>query len=442
MVATNTNSINYFSSATWVVSPTPGQGTDTTITTALTRASSGQTIFIMPGTYTENITLKAGVNLTAFECDNSLNGTGTVIISGTCTMTTAGTVTISGIQLQTNSAFAVTVSGTAASIINLKNCYINALNNSAISHQCVNALSVINLYNCNGNLATINIQLYRNTSIGTINFFYCVFTNSGGSTTPCTCPGGGAVYHYYSNFNNVFSFSSSSVGAFQDCTIYTVGLAVSSIVLSGTPTLFITSCNITSDAYACLTVGSNCLASIYLSKLYSTAAAAITGAGSCTTAGVVYQPGSSFVNNVTTQNAGTIQGIVSGNAVNAGFLGEQISAVQSGNPGSTTGTIFNVTSIALTRGIWDVSANINFFFSGSGTAAEFGISTTSAALSGTYDNYNVDTFPAIISIKKAFSLAPYRINISATTTIYLCARGTFTTGGIAVNGYLRANRVG
>src|ERR1700676_4205216 len=98
------NSTDLYANSVLIVDPTLGSGNYTTIGSALTASVSGQTIFIRPGTYTENLTLKAGVNLTAFGSDSSLNGTATVIINGTCTLSTAGTVTISSIQLQTNSA--------------------------------------------------------------------------------------------------------------------------------------------------------------------------------------------------------------------------------------------------------------------------------------------------------------------------------------------------
>ena len=108
------------------MSPTASDGTHTTISAALTSASSGDTIFIRPGTYTENPTLKAGVNLTAFGSDSSENGVGNVIINGTCTLTTAGSVTISRrFELQTDSVGILQLVGTVASVVNLQNCYLN-----------------------------------------------------------------------------------------------------------------------------------------------------------------------------------------------------------------------------------------------------------------------------------------------------------------------------
>ena len=60
---------NKFGVAKWIVDSTASLGTHTTIAAALTSASSGDTIFIRPGTFTENLTLKAGVDLCAFDCD-------------------------------------------------------------------------------------------------------------------------------------------------------------------------------------------------------------------------------------------------------------------------------------------------------------------------------------------------------------------------------------
>ena len=117
MTFTHALSTNNYGPAKFIVDASAANGTHTTIAAALTSASSGDTIFIRPGTYTENLTLKAGVNLCAFDCDDL---TPNVTISGKATFTAAGTVTISGIRLQTNSDFLLAVTGSAASIVHLK----------------------------------------------------------------------------------------------------------------------------------------------------------------------------------------------------------------------------------------------------------------------------------------------------------------------------------
>src|ERR1044071_6553338 len=121
---------NNFGTAKWIVDSTAGQGTHTTIASALTSASSGDTIFIRPGTYTENLTLKAGVNLSAYSCDAY---TPNVTIVGKCTHNTAGLISCSGIRFQTNSDFCIVLSGTSAPQLTLVNCWIQIENTTAIS---------------------------------------------------------------------------------------------------------------------------------------------------------------------------------------------------------------------------------------------------------------------------------------------------------------------
>src|SRR3954466_5475246 len=97
---------NNFSTSKWIVNPTAGLGTHTTIAAALTSASSGDTIDITPGTYTENFSLKAGVNITATGADGLTTnlGSGTtasnVIILGSVTANYTGSVTLNGLQLK------------------------------------------------------------------------------------------------------------------------------------------------------------------------------------------------------------------------------------------------------------------------------------------------------------------------------------------------------
>jgi hypothetical protein len=205
---------NYSTANGFIVSQ-DGTGDFSTISAALTAASSGDTIFIRPGTYTENLTLKAGVNLSAFECDSSLNGTGKVIISGTCTLTAAGSVTISGIQLQTNSAALLAVTGTLASIVNLKNCYLNMTNNTGITFSTSSASGAINLQDCNGDLGTTGIGVFAHSSAGTLTFQTSFFTNSGGSSTASTISAGIVIVRQSRLTNPVTGSSTSQINFTQ-----------------------------------------------------------------------------------------------------------------------------------------------------------------------------------------------------------------------------------
>ena len=207
----STLTVTSINCAKWIVDATANRGTHTTIAGAIAAASSGETIFIRPGTYTENLTLKAGVNLTAFECDNSLNGSGHVIISGNTTFSGAGSVTISGIQLQTNSAAFLTVSGSAASIVNLNNCYLNCTNATGISFTASNTSAGINCFRCEGNMNTTGIAIYTMSSLGTLMFEYCFFTNNAVTTT-ASSNSAGVVFFNYSV--GPVAFSTSGTGTF------------------------------------------------------------------------------------------------------------------------------------------------------------------------------------------------------------------------------------
>lgn len=292
-------STNTFTTAKWIVSATSSDGTHTTIATALTSASSGDTIFIRPGTYTENITLKAGVNLTAYDCDSSQNGTGKVIISGTCTLTTAGSVSISGIQLQTNSAALLAVTGSATSIVNLKNCYLNCLNNTGITFSSSDAGAQINIYYCSGNLGTTGIAYFTDSSSGHLSIFYSDFENSGASTTAST-KSAGELDIQWSTFKGALTYSSSNtVSSILNSDINTASLNVTCVTTSGTGTLTFHECHISSGSASAISVGSGTTVACRLCIVNSSNTNAITGAGTLRY-GIQFS-GTSSLTNVSTQ---------------------------------------------------------------------------------------------------------------------------------------------
>lgn len=203
-------STNNFGTALIIVDGTAGQGTHTTIAAALTDASSGQTIFIRPGTYTENLTLKAGVNLCAYECDAL---TPNVTILGKCSLTGAGTVSISGIRHKTNSDFCISVTGSAASILNLKNCYIDVNNNTAIQYSSSSSSSAIRLWSCQGDIATTGIAYFSASGTGEIKLSHCHFENHANSLTNDTISAG--VFYVFNTRYICSGVTTSSTGAFQ-----------------------------------------------------------------------------------------------------------------------------------------------------------------------------------------------------------------------------------
>lgn len=264
---------------------------------AAVTAGAPQTVFIQPGTYTENITLTAGINIAAFDCDAQ---TPNVIISGNTTLSTAGTVSISGIRLQTNSAPLLTVSGSAASHVILKNCYLNCTNNTGISFTNSNAASSILVYECEGDIGTTGIALFANTSVGGLFFNYCQITNSGGSSTPSTSSSGnpGFLYSYIAN-----AVTTSSTGSFG-C-MYTefdvFAHNIPALILNGTGSTSLEFSKFDSGTASCISIGTGVIGNIYSCTFDSSNANAITGAGTINYGGLVLI-GTALSINVTTQN--------------------------------------------------------------------------------------------------------------------------------------------
>ena len=203
-------SSNQFACAKFIVDTNglASGATHTTIAAAISDASSGNEIFVKPGTYTEDLTLKAGVTISGFSGD----GIQAVTILGKCTYTSAGTTAIAGIRLKTNSDFFLVVSGSADSIVKLKDCFLDCTNNTGISFTSTGSDTRIYLNYCMGEIFTTGISLFSKTSAGRLELNFCVIENEGLSVTASTISAGIVAYH---NCRIVFSTTSTSTGIIQ-----------------------------------------------------------------------------------------------------------------------------------------------------------------------------------------------------------------------------------
>jgi|SRR5712671_1620865 len=291
-------STNNYGPAKFIVDASAANGTHTTIATALTSASSSDTIFIRPGTYTENLTLKAGVNLAAYTGDEM---TPNVTIVGKATMSTAGTVTISNIRLQTNSDFFLVVSGSAASIVSLENCYLNCSNNTGISYTSSGVTSLIQIISCFGNLATTGIALFASSGSGLISFVYSEIANSGGSSTNNTASAG-IITVDHSLFSNPITTSSTGALAFLHSRIDSAAQNTTALTLGGSGTTTVAYSIINSGSASSISVGGADV-TVRSVSVGSTNINGITGAGTITYGNINFSTGSSGMN-TTTQLAG------------------------------------------------------------------------------------------------------------------------------------------
>ena len=274
----------------------------TTIAAAIAAAQGtgiNQTVFIQPGTYTENLTLVPGINLTAYNCDAL---TPNVIINGKCTLTTAGTVSISGIRLQTNSDFALAITGSAASIVLLQNCFINASNNTAISFTSSSGSSEIRIYSCLGDVGTTGISYFDHSAAGNLRMFYCDMTNSGASTTASTMSGTGNTLFYYCHFNTAFSTSGTTAGFnFNFCYINTAAINTTCITQNSTNAgSNCNDCQLFSGTASAVSIGAGATLVLDRVSVQSSNTNAITGSGTLVY-GIIIYVGTSSTNNVTTQ---------------------------------------------------------------------------------------------------------------------------------------------
>jgi hypothetical protein len=426
-----TNSTNNFGPTKWSVNSQAGLGTHTTLATAMTAASSGDTI-ILETSVTENVTITPGVNIVGL-ASGSAN---LPSITGTLTMTGAGTSTISGLELITNSAAIIAITGSAASILNVNNCYLNFTNNTGITFSTSGATAALNIYKCTGDIGTTGIGIFTSTATATITFEYTQITNSGGSTTQSSTSAG-AIFFIYSDLNSPF-VSTSTGGITANYTFFGAGNNATSLTLGGSGAHNFFLCKINGGTSSAISIGAT--ASFYECTIMSSNTNAITGAGTINYSGIAFS-GSSVKINTTTQVGGLLQGGVA-QAPSTGFIGEQLTATTTG-VSLSTGAAKTIASISVTAGIWDICGMIDLAGTITGTQFLGGISTTNNTLNF---NFGSDTtslpVPPTAASDIGLTIMPQRATLTSTTIYYLVARGTFTVGTLTGAGKISATRVG
>lgn len=149
--------------------------------------------------------------------------------------------------------------------------------------------------------------------------------------------------------------------------------------------------------------------------------------------------------------AGQLPATATNDSASSGNLGEYIkSAVASGSAVSlTTATPKDVTTISLTAGDWDITANCYFSTGGTTTVSQVqcGIGTTANTFPAAPDDtlgftsWFVAVANAVTGGSPAISSGVFRQSLSTTTTIHMVASSTFLTSTQAAYGDIRARRV-
>lgn len=433
MTFTHALSTNNYGSAKFIVDASAANGTHTTIGAALTSATSGDTIFIRPGTYTENLSLKAGVNLSAYPADGY---TPNVIILGKCTATFAGTCSISGIQLKTNSDFCLAVTGSSATFVNLKSCFIDANNSTAISFTTSSGSAKIQLYDCRGNIDTTGISYFTHSSAGALKFFGGTFENDGASTTAATCSGSGGLNFYNCYFGAPVTTSSTSALSMNNVQFQ------APLIVNGTGSNFISNSTIISGSSSAISVGTGATLTFTESDVDSSNTNAITGAGTLIYSGISFSNSSAKIN-TTTQTGGTLKGGLT-QAPSAGFLGERISSGFIALTSISNTSPTSLTNISLTAGIWDISAIAYFQASGANIQAiQTAISANNNSFTGVnFGDSGFQNNPGSSQVIASAAVPAFRVTLTATTTYYLVNQAVFATGTCQHSGRISAVRVG
>lgn len=287
------------------------RGTFSTIAAAIAAAVSGQVVFIRPGTYTENITLKDGVIL------NSLGG---VTILGNTSTSAAGAYTLINIVLTTNGAAALSVTGSAASIVVLSQCAIIG-NSDAIVFSSSNAGAIISMSKTTVYNQVAGLKAFAHSSAGTMTLRDCVFTNAGGSTVASTITAG--VFNAYNCefYIPITSSGTSSINV-DMCMNLTFGNNQTAFTVGGSGTNQITYTDVQTGTGTAISVGSTLTVSDV--AVSSTNAAAIAGAGTLIFGPINFYNTSSAVT-TTTQTARKIGPLVNVGAFAGNYVQTAIS---------------------------------------------------------------------------------------------------------------------
>lgn len=427
--------------ATFLVNPTSGEGTHTTIQAAIDDASSGDTIFIYGGTYTEDIVAISGITISGY--GYSPDNPSSVKIIGNFQYSGSGRITLNGIILQTNGNYALSVTGASVSYFSMYNGGILATNNTGILFSTTGGVLALIECRCNVSAPTGSC-LFDATgadATSTLLISECDINNSGISTTTNTCNASLSVSRSF------ITIPLSTAGTADCVSLWSYHLTQSSntpaFTLNSVGNVGIDYCFINSGSASCVisTAGSGGVSNCFLA---TGNALAINAPFSLVSYCNSYPNNGSAVNCV---QAAAALGLI-GTTPSQFAIGELLR--QNTTPGSavslTTNTPANVTSVlTLSPGTWTISGIIGFITNAatSVTQIQLSLSTTSATLATDYGLDTIaNTFSAQIGIQQTLTLPSLVVTVTTNTDYYLVTQSTFTLNTMSAYGTITAQRTG
>lgn len=245
-----------------------------TVQKAIDVAGSGDTVFIWPGTYTENITFKAGVYVTSPVRYG-------VYLIGNHVANFTGTVVLDGIVLQSSTGDTLTFSGSGAQNFQLSGSSINAGTGNAINWTNTNAASQILFEDGTSNVSTSGASAR-------------CFTSSAGAKGTMLA---NRVSFKVNNPNNVCLNIAGDIDFY-----HTSDQVVGQVVVSNLSTYIATLLNITTGNVAAMVTNSSGTSVLSSVLATTTASPAFTGAGGFAFVAIEY--GSTGVGGANTLNGG------------------------------------------------------------------------------------------------------------------------------------------
>lgn len=270
-----------YACSNFIVAPTIAEGANyTSIAAALADVSSGETIFLKPGTYTEDLTLVGGVDIAAFGGGGAIPD---VSIVGKLTHNDGGTINIHSVRLQTNNDFFLEMSGTLNSRIRLEECYLLCSNNTGISFTAT--IGNIECTACKGAIQDTGSTLIVSTSPATLLMRFCDINNTGQTAVPSSTSSG-QINLRYSRIN--FPLEATGSGRFnlEYSSVQTSNADVISIQTNGTGTSTFDNCFFDGGTASAIGVGTGTTVNMFgQNDIRSTNADTIIGDGT-----LVYAP--------------------------------------------------------------------------------------------------------------------------------------------------------
>jgi len=285
-------------------SGTVGTGANFTTINAAVASAAGTgvncMIFIQPGTYVENITLPAGISLTAFNGDGAI---GDVIIQGkiTCNASNANNQnSICGLYLATNGDYCIEMTGANICLVKVIQCFLACSNSNAI--HITNANASLMLKECTGNTA-VNTSIFTvtNTSLTSLNggliFIDCFFDNNLSASTTASTISNGQCQLYNSRFLTPITTSGTANFSMVNSIIDCGGINTTALTIGGSGGNDILDSYLTSGTATALVMTASGFVQNVVVK--STNAAAISGAGTINYSGINFRDTSSAMTTTT-----------------------------------------------------------------------------------------------------------------------------------------------